>query len=104
VIVNVRMLANHDGNSVVRPVKVGYTDGSLLDGVFYYGQNEFCDDENVTSKFCSVSVGDVIELPYDGDNYIVLPCGFYKLTDNEYDTYMNLPREDRWMAAREFSN
>jgi len=62
--------------------------------IFKYGQNEF---QNVPG-ICSVSCGDVIEIPIDGGNielYLVKACGFHKLTGAEYEDYERTDRRDR---------
>lgn len=61
--------------------------------VFHYGQNDFQPKDH-----CSVSVGDVIEL--NDDKYAVLPVGFRKLTECEYDDLCCTDQlERRWHAV-----
>lgn len=86
-IFNVRMLRFH-GADTIRPVDVPdqeakrkLNEESLLDLIYYYGQNEFCQGENadiIRRSICSVSVGDVIELP-NGHHYRVAWQGFERL-------------------------
>lgn len=95
----VQMLAfqpTKDGDPIVkRPVEV--PDGDLKDAdlltklglVYQYGQNDFQPIKDIVS----VSAGDVIDL--DGDNYLVCGVGFRKLTKEEYDRFVALPRRDR---------
>lgn len=104
-IFNVRMIAHHDVNTV-RPVYVpAYahkTVEDLLDDVFKYGQNDFVcgpDAEVIRRTICSVSVGDVIELPVGGD-YLVKPIGFQMLVSPDYENYKKMSLDDRWMYAR----
>jgi hypothetical protein len=64
----------------------------ILDLVFHYGQNEF------QPKQCaSVSMGDVIE-PSDGELWIVAAVGFKRITKQQFDEYVALPRRDRQFA------
>lgn len=96
----VQMLANMNGET--RPVTVpdhlaqnakGDME-KLLGLVFYYGQNDF-----QPLPFCSVSVGDVIELTdqllLKTKYFIVRPLGFAELSEQELDTYKQIPRRDR---------
>lgn len=97
-ILPVRMLAFMTENDV-RPVTIpdsyGHTVSDGLAAVFYHGQNESClaADYHLRSKYCSVSMGDVIEWEGFG-NFLVASLGFYKLADVEYAEYKNLPRRD----------
>lgn len=104
-IYNVRMLAHHDINHI-RPVYVpAYNQSSvdtLLDDIFKYGQNDFAcgpDASEIRRSTCSVSVGDVIELP-EGDSYLVSPVGFKLLKSSDYDRYKAMNNEDRWLYRR----
>ncbi len=95
--INVHMLAFHDYE--VRPVDVPTheyeamkdDDLAVADSVYYYGQNDFQPNDHI----CSVSMGDVIELP-NGNLYMVMPVGFEKISSRQLNTYRNVPREDRW--------
>jgi hypothetical protein len=92
-VINVRMLAYHDPYTV-RPVYIpSYnhpTTEHLLSDVFKYGQNDFIcgpDSHKIRTTICSVSSGDVIELP-TGECYRVEAVGFKLLTKSEYKKYM----------------
>jgi hypothetical protein len=104
----VRMLCYTHGDTTVRPVEipddVEVTRENVLDRVFFYGQNDFAEGPNaekLKQTICSVSVGDVVELPdaFGGGNYIVAPFGFVKLTDEQYEAYRLTPRRDRFEAV-----
>lgn len=98
-IINVRMLAFHD--NIIRPVDVpdsqviNNKDGVMgfLVLVYHYGQNDFVQGQNadtIRRSICSVSVGDVIELP-DCGNYMVTQFGFKRLDETEYAAYKAIP-------------
>lgn len=112
-IIPVRMLAFHDKDTV-RPVFIpddkwhslgrsGRTGREGLEAVYYYGQNNFIegpDADTIRRTTCSVSVGDVIELPNQGGNFLVVAMGFYRLGDEEYEAYKGIPeRGERITAA-----
>lgn len=104
-LVNVRMLA-FQPEEKVRPVDVPdmeLTDADLLDAVFCHGQNAFCNDRAITSTTCSVSMGDVIELPDNAGNYLILTRGFHKLLEEEYEAYKATPRRDRMLVVMDIS-
>jgi hypothetical protein len=96
----VRMLAFH-GPHTVRQVDIPskYVEcmdqNDLLDWIYKYGQNDFQQIPNI----CSVSVGDVIELP-NGENYMITSVGFRKLKKKDYEKYKVMDRHDLWMIAR----
>lgn len=88
-----------------RPVDVpqetylNYGIRNLLDQIYHFGQNEIQPVEGI----CSVSTGDVIEIPMGDtiDFYLVQTLGFEKLTQQEYNNYRSLNREDRfWFAFK----
>lgn len=66
----------------------------VLNAVFYYGQN----DVQPSKDFPSLSIGDVIHYTNDhkAEYYLVVPVGFYKLTEEEYEKHRKLPRLDRY--------
>jgi hypothetical protein len=111
VTVPVRMLAFHDANTVRNvnipeeptdpPLDLYGRPSQLLNMTFYFGQNDFAcgPDADVTRQtICSVSVGDVVELPTG--NFLIVRSGFYLLDDSEYDTYKQLPgKPDRILFA-----
>jgi len=66
---------------------------SLLGLVYYYGQNDTQPQDH-----CSVSIGDVIEMP-DGKYYRVDSTGFSRLAPDVLQTYKNTPRRDRDLVA-----
>lgn len=65
---------------------------SLLDAVFYYGQNDWAigPEKNTT---CSVSVADVIATE-DG-LYFVMPCGFRQITTEQLNELRLMDQWDR---------
>jgi len=65
-------------------------DEELLDIIYQYGQNDI---QNVHGV-CSVSVGDVIEIPFAG-LYRVSSIGFKQMTPDEFEKYKLIPRRDR---------
>lgn len=76
------------GATVVRPVRI--PNGKdfenrqlLLEGIFYYGQNDFCTDRMLTQTTPSVSVGDVIEFE-DGEFWQVAPAGFKQISEEQF--------------------
>lgn len=89
-IIFVRMLAFHAPDHV-RMVKIpnSHDIDTILNLAYEYGQNENCTDRRITNTTRSVSVGDVVELP-EG-NFMVMPFGFRRLTDAEYDRYKSIP-------------
>jgi hypothetical protein len=95
----VRMMAFH-GSDVVRSVDLpinsieAMPQDDLLDLIYKYGQNDF----QPVEKICSVSVGDVIELP-NGENHLVVSFGFRRLDKKEYDEYRTMDRDARWFFA-----
>ena len=64
------------------------TDNELLEKVYYYGQNEF-----QSLKHPSVSSGDVVLL--GGIPWRCEFAGWKQLTNEQLNTYMDLPREKR---------
>ena len=50
-----------------------------LDEIYYYGQNDFCQETSITTKFYSTSVGDIIE--FNNELYLVADYGFIKRGD-----------------------
>jgi hypothetical protein len=102
--INVRMLAFHDADTI-RKVEIPddvakkcNSNDKLLENAFYFGQNEFCHDRLITSTTCSVSVGDVIELP-DSTHHLVLPFGFLEIPDKAMEHYIRLARQERVIHA-----
>lgn len=94
-IVKVRMCAFHDP-VVVRPVFIedrAWRQLTQLEAklelIFHQGQNDVQPVEGV----CSVSMGDVIEL--DDKLFLVRPVGFKLIDEDEYKTYLDMPRRDR---------
>lgn len=80
---------------VLKAVKVKHDKKSLLESIFYYGQNDF---QNVPGYY-SVSVGDVIKLPTDDDfeYHMVDSLGFKELTKEQFEEYKTLSIEERMM-------
>lgn len=103
-IVKVHMLAFHDYTAdykVIREVKVpdnhwegceGITDAQL-EVVFHYGQNDF----QPVPACCSVSMGDVIELP-DERLFRVAAMGCVPITREDFAAYVDTPRSERYKA------
>jgi len=94
-IVNVHMLAFMNGE--IRPVELPgeiVAFKSVLDEVFHYGQNDFCEDTELRQKCCSVSAGDVIELN-NGEYWFIRMVGFKKMTQKEFDEYKAMSLEHR---------
>ena len=97
----VHMLANHDPyciREVVIPDTAQVTDetsqATLLDLVFYYGQNEF---QPLRDRY-SVSCGDVIEL-HDGSLHVVASVGFKQISPEQFEKYKLMERLDRSFAG-----
>lgn len=65
----------------------------LLDEVYRLGQNDFAigPEKNTT---CSVSVGDVIELP-DRRLFVVASCGFNEINATQLIELVKMDRRDR---------
>lgn len=85
--IRVHMLAFGEQDKI-RNVKVSdltYPE-SILDEVFYKGQNDFADTCDRNQKLRSVSVGYVIEYP-DGEFHIVKSVGFKKIGCDQFLTY-----------------
>jgi hypothetical protein len=95
----VRMMAFH-GSDTVRSVDIptkyveDMDQADLLDWIYKYGQNDF----QAVPNICSVSVGDVIELP-NGENHMVVSIGFRRLKKKEYEDYRQMDRDARWFFA-----
>jgi hypothetical protein len=73
-------------NGVIREVRIpdeacGSAD-EMLNAVYHFGQNDI---QPVEGR-CSVSVGDVILL--DGERYLVMVCGFTKMSAQDYGQYL----------------
>jgi len=87
----VHMLAFMNGEIrlVDLPLLAGDKIEDTLDLIFEYGQNDVQPKE-----FCSVSVGDVIELT-DGLYYLVDSIGFKLLTQEQFDEHRASPRRFR---------
>lgn len=88
----VQMLAFADPGTVreveVPVEKVSEKIHSLLDAIYYYGQNDF------QPKNCpSLSVADVIEV--DDDKYLICSFGFRKLNEQEYQELLSFNQRDR---------
>lgn len=60
----------------------------ILQLIYEYGQNDMQPQEHP-----SVSVGDVIRL--GEDRHLVLPVGFKKLSQADYDAYKAIPQNQR---------
>lgn len=60
----------------------------ILGAVWYYGQNEHQKQDHP-----SVSVGDVIHV--GKSRYLVLPSGFKRLSQTDYDAYKAIPQNQR---------
>ena len=96
--IKVHMLAFED-KEVIRQVKLpgehcaDMKDNDLLDLVFHYGQNDFAIGPE-KNKSCSVSVGDVVELP-DGRLFLVMGFGFKQINANQLDYIRKLPMRER---------
>lgn len=89
--------AAENGDVVVREVEIPADDmlGDVqdrLEAVFVWGQNE---RQNVDGT-CSVSTGDVVELPDEG-RWLITAIGFRELTDEQFARYVAMDR-----AARPF--
>lgn len=71
---------------------VGLTDKdttqNILEFVYEQGQND-----NQPQEHPSVSVGDVIRV--NKERYLILPVGFKKLSQADYDAYKAIPRDQR---------
>lgn len=65
---------------------------SILDAVFYYGQNDF-----QPQQMPSVSCGDVIFI--EDEIWMVKAFGFQKITPLAYAKYVKTPKADRWKLA-----
>jgi len=93
-IVSVQMIEHHDKN-VFRQVRIPDSSdiGEILDSTFAEG--------NIHGHpyLCSVSVGDIIH--YDGEKYLILPIGFHKFDQYEYEYYLLITPDQRH-AARFF--
>jgi hypothetical protein len=90
------------------------TTSDVLESIYKWGQNDF-----QPQNCCSVSVGDVVELepltpdsigaldeglppgPEDWDPslWLVAPCGFKKITQEQFEAHKALPQIDRSMNA-----
>lgn len=105
-IVRVHMLAHHDytiWSPVIRNVDIpdvpnlaSWTDQKMAETVFHYGQNDF---QNVPGR-CSVSVGDVIEIP-DGAKFRLLRVamsGFEPISSEAMAAYVAMPRSERTLS------
>lgn len=100
----VHMLAFHDytpDNEVLREVEIPDDEwdnagdcNAQLGLVFYYGQNDF---QPVPNR-CSVSVGDVIELP-GSSLFLVCGVGFRHIEWLELARMLRMERVDRHLAA-----
>lgn len=60
----------------------------ILNLVYHYGQNDI-----QPQQMPSVSVADVIL--YNDNRYVVIGMGFHKMTEDEYQYHIKLPRLDR---------
>ena len=99
---NVLMLANinRDGE-VIREVEIPDTDvkrckdntDTLLDLIFYYGQN----DKQVVEGICSVSTGDVAEI--NDTYYLCMMIGWQEISKKQLEEYKQIDRRDRWFAC-----
>lgn len=94
-IINVHMLAFHEtSEQKVRPVKIIHgptmTNDDILNAVWRNGQNEV---QNVP-RTCSVSIGDVVELP-DKSLHRIATEGFRPMTAEQFEKYKALPRFER---------
>lgn len=90
-IFKVHMLAFREGD--IRNVNVPddeLNQGNDLDRIFYHGQNDF-----QPLPLPSVSVGDVIE--YKDGLHMVNSIGFQQITQQQFETYKNIPRRDRML-------
>lgn len=63
---------------------------TLLDEVFYWGQNDF-----QPQPCYSVSAGDVIHLP--SGKWLVQSIGFFKLSKEQYQQYKALSEHERFL-------
>lgn len=70
---------------------------NVLEGVFYWGQNDFQPQQHP-----SVSAGDVIRCR--GENWLVAGVGFKKLTDEQLTQYRGVERRDRWLVRDDFKH
>lgn len=95
-IIPVKMLAFMDGeirNVVLPDTFVGAitpeNTTTILDRVFYYGQNDF----QPVPKRCSVSVGDVAEI--NGEFWLCAFVGWIKISADVLAEYAKMERPDR---------
>ncbi|MCK9462615.1 MAG: hypothetical protein M0R80_23600 [Proteobacteria bacterium] len=91
-IVKVHMLAFGEPGEI-REVEVPDEErsGSLLDQVFYFGQNDF-----QPQRHPSVSVGDVIEVEDRLVRYhVVAMSGFTPINLEQFNEFKALPQQDR---------
>lgn len=94
---NVRMTALMDGgirvvtvpDEIIEPLC--HDSMSVLDRVYYYGQNEVQND----ADHVSVSMGDVIEL--DGELWMVMCVGFCKVDEDQCAEVLGLGLRERMM-------
>ena len=104
-IVNVRMLAfedtNPDGSVRIRKVEIpdpapDATLESVLESVFYIGQNDF-----QPQKCCSVSMADVVE--FNDCLYVAASFGFKEISEGQYNELLALDQRDRhfWKLLRD---
>lgn len=88
-IVKVHMLSSfHERFDKIRNVKVSDLTNptSVLDEVYYKGQNDFADTCDLDQDLPSVSVGDVIEYP-DGVYHLIKMVGFRKINSIQFLSY-----------------
>ena len=73
---------------------------SVLDRIFYWGQNDF---QPVPCK-CSVSAGDVID--FYGKLYMVLMCGFQEISQKQLNEFKSLSQigKNHWMMENLYGN
>lgn len=69
--------------------KIGPNVPTILDKIYYYGQNDF---QPVKDR-CSVSMCDVIE--FNNQMWLVDGCGFKQLSPEQFEEYKNTTRLER---------
>jgi len=92
------------GPTAIRPVRVPLEQvaealeaedrEAELSQIFYFGQNDFCEDRSLTQSIPSVSAGDVVEFS-DGEFWMYRNVGYAELTPALFEHYRQLPRRDR---------
>lgn len=86
------ILPKGKGLTTIRPVRITQNlpdnKPELLDMIYKFGQNDFCDDKALTMSIPSVSIGDVIELE-NGEFWKVISMGFEQLSSKEFHKIIN---------------